>query len=138
MKVSRIVSTGIALIAITAFVSAEGQKEMTAKKALPPGPAFASVASPDDEGVVKPIAKKSDRPLKIAVIGLENNPFWIPVKEGAYKAAAELKDLNCKVDWIVPAGDAHTSDFFGNAIDSAIVQKYDAIATIAGDSGIVP
>ena len=30
-------------------------------------------------------------PLKIAVLGLENNPFWIPVKEGTMKAAEELK-----------------------------------------------
>ncbi|GAB1481801.1 hypothetical protein MASR2M78_06160 [Treponema sp.] len=89
MKVSRIVVTGIALFAIAAFATAEGQKETVAKKVPLAGPA--GVASPEDEGVVKPIAKKSERPLKIAVIGLENNPFWIPVKEGAYKAAAEYQ-----------------------------------------------
>jgi ABC-type sugar transport system substrate-binding protein len=138
MKISqRILMAAAALCVAAGMASAAGQKAGE-KKILPAGPAFASVSFMDDEGVVKPVAQKATKPLKIAVIGMENNPFWIPVKEGAYKAAAELKDLNCTVDWIVPAGDAHTSDFFGNAIESAIVQKYDAIATIAGDSGIVP
>ncbi len=136
-SMNRIAMAGALCCLVGALAVAEGSKDAGSKRQLPPGPPFAGVAFMEDEGVVKPIAKKSERPLKIAVIGLENNPFWIPVKEGAYKAAEELKDFNCKVDWIVPAGDAHTSDFFGNAIESAIIQKYDAIATIAGDSGIV-
>ncbi len=108
------------------------------KRKLPPGPAFDSVlVAPADAGVVKPVDKKSPTPIKIAVIGMENNPFWIPVKEGALKAKAELAPLNCTVDWIVPAGDQHTSDFFGNTIDACIAQQYDAIATVAGDSGLV-
>ncbi|HOV65089.1 MAG TPA: sugar ABC transporter substrate-binding protein, partial [Spirochaetia bacterium] len=134
--VKRLISVLIVLFLALGSVWAGGQKE--AKRVLPPGPAFSSFAFMEDEGTVKPIAKKSDKPLKIAVLGLENNPFWIPVKEGCYKAAEELKPLNCTVEWIVPPGDAHTSDFFGTAIESAIVQKYDAIATVAGDSGIVP
>ncbi|MDR1612545.1 MAG: sugar ABC transporter substrate-binding protein [Planctomycetota bacterium] len=109
------------------------------KRDLPPGPAFdSSVVALPDVGQVKPIDKKSDLPIKIAVIGMENNPFWIPVKEGALDAKAELAPLNCTVDWIVPAGDAHTSDFFGNTIEACIAQRYDAIATVAGDSGLVP
>ena len=40
--------------------------------------------------------------MKIAILGLENNPFWIPVKEGAMKAAEELKPYGVTVDWIVP------------------------------------
>ncbi len=41
------------------------------------------------------------------------------------------------VDWIVP-GEQHTGDVFGPAIEAAIVQKYDAIATIAGEAGVAP
>ncbi|MFN8474373.1 MAG: sugar ABC transporter substrate-binding protein [Anaerolineae bacterium] len=100
-------------------------------------PAFDSACTPDDEGTVKAVDKKPDKPLKIAVLGLENNPFWIPVKQGTQKAADELKPLGVQVDWIVP-GDQHTAEVFGAAIDSAITQKYDAIATIAGDSGVAP
>ena len=50
--------------------------------ALPAAPPFDSAGTPDDEGTVKPVDQQPDRPLKIAVLGLENNPFWIPVKEG--------------------------------------------------------
>ena len=103
---------------------------------LPAAPPFDSAVTPEDEGTVKPI-KKSDKPLKIAVLGLENNPFWIPVKAGTLQAAEELKDFNCTVDWIVPGGQ-HTGDVFNTGIESAIIQEYDAIATIAGDSGVVP
>jgi ribose transport system substrate-binding protein len=105
---------------------------------LPPAPAFASATMVADEGVVTPVDIMPSKPMKIAVLGLENNPFWIPVKERAFLAAQELAKYNVKVDWIVPPGDAHTANVFGNAIEAAIIQEYDAIATIAGDSGIVP
>ncbi|MFM8319747.1 MAG: sugar ABC transporter substrate-binding protein, partial [Chloroflexota bacterium] len=98
-------------------------------------PAFDSACTPEDEGTVKPVDKQPEKAMKIAVLGLENNPFWIPVKEGVMKAAEELKPYNVTVDWIVP-GEAHTGDFFGPGIESAIVQQYDAIATIAGDAGV--
>ena len=65
-------------------------------------PAFDSACAAADEGVVVPVDIMPDRPLKIAVLGLENNPFWIPVKEGTLKAAEELKPYNVTVDWIVP------------------------------------
>ena len=123
---------GLLLPALTLW--AGGARE--AKKQLTPGPAFDSATSMSDEGKVK-LIKKSDKPLHIAVLGLENNPFWIPVKEGTMKAAEELKPYNCTVEWIVPGGQ-HTTDVFGHALESAVVQEYDAIATIAGEAGIVP
>lgn len=103
---------------------------------MPAAPPFASAVNPPDEGKVMP-AKKSDKPIRIAILGLENNPFWIPVKEGAIKASQELKAFNGSADWIVPGGQ-HTGDVFNTGIESAMIQEYDAIATIAGDSGVVP
>jgi len=88
-----------------------------------------------DEGTVKPVEGKPPRPLRIAVLGLENSPFWIPVKAGVQRAAAELAPMGVAVDWIVP-GEAHTADVFGRAIDAALAKQYDAIATIAGDAGV--
>ena len=67
-----------------------------------PAPAFDSACQAAEEATVKPVDIMPDRPLKIAVLGLENNPFWIPVKEGTMKAAEELKPYNVTVDWIVP------------------------------------
>ena len=115
-----------------------GQKEASVAKELPPSPPFESAITPDDEGVVQPLDVVPDEPLKIAVLALEIDPLWITVKEGTMKAAEELKAHNCTVDWIVPPGDAHTANVFGSAIESAMIQNYDGIATIAGDSGIVP
>lgn len=135
-KVNKVLFTVLIALLVCGTLWAAGSKEAT-KKVLPPGPEFSSAETPSDSGAAKPVAKKSDKPLKIAVLGLENNPFWIPVKEGAMKAAAELKPLNCTVDWI-NAGAQHTTDVFSKAIEAAIAQEYDAIATIAGDSGIVP
>ena len=108
-----------------------------AAEAAAAAPAFDSQCAAADEGKVTPVDVKPDKPLKIAVLGLENNPFWIPVKEGAMKAAEELAPYNVTVDWIVP-GNQHTGDVFGPGIEAAIAQEYDAIATIAGDAGVAP
>jgi hypothetical protein len=78
LQVFAILLCVLALVGASVWATGSGE----AKKALPPGPAFDSAASPKDEGMVKPIATKSPKPIKIAVLGLENNPFWIPVKEG--------------------------------------------------------
>ena len=102
----------------------------------PTGEAQAA-CTPDDEGKVVPVADKPAKPVKIAVLGLENNPFWIPVKAGAEKAGEELAALGSSVEWIVP-GDQHTSEVFGQAMEAAIVKGYDGIATVAGDAGMVP
>jgi ribose transport system substrate-binding protein len=117
---------------------ASGQAEDTMETELPPRPEFDSEVIPEDQGEVEPIDQMPDRPLKIAILGLENNPFWVPVKQGALDAAETLAEYNTQVDWIVPPGDKHTADVFGQGIENALVQEYDAIATIAGDSGIVP
>lgn len=123
--------------AIFVFALASATLSAQGKASLPPLPAFDSTVFPADSGSVKPVNKKSPKPLRIAVLGLENNPFWIPVKAGTLQAAKELAALNCTVDWI-NAGAQHTTDVFGTAIDAAVAQQYDAIVTIAGDSGIVP
>jgi len=127
----------ILAMVIPACSPAAAPTEAPAEEELAELPAFDSACTPEDEGTVKPVDIQPDRPLKIAVLGLENNPFWIPVKEGTMKAAEELEPYGVTVDWIVP-GDAHTGDFFGPGIEAAIVQEYDAIATIAGEAGVAP
>ena len=128
--------SALLIIGVAGTALASGQGETPARE-LPPGPPFASATQPEDSGTVAPL-RASEEPIRIAVIGLENNPFWVPVREGAEAADAMLEEFNGTVDWIVPPGDAHTADVFGNTIEAAVTQQYDAIATIAGDSGIVP
>src|SRR5690606_7821915 len=98
---------------------------------------FASQCQSLDEGQVTPLNVMPAGPRRIAVLGLENNPFWIPVKEGTLAAAEELAAYNTTVDWIVP-GDTHTADDFSGGLEAAVAQEYDAIATVAGDAGLVP
>jgi len=98
-------------------------------------PAFASTGSVPDEATVKPVDQPPKKPLRIAVLGLESSPFWIPVKAGTERARQELAARNTTVEWIVP-GDAHTAEVFGRAIDAAVAKQYDAIATVAGDAGV--
>ncbi len=98
-------------------------------------PAFASSGTVADEGSVQPVAASPKKPLRIAVLGLESNPFWIPVKGGVDRARRELATRNATVDWIVP-GDAHTAEVFGRALDAAVAKQYDAIVTVAGDAGV--
>jgi ribose transport system substrate-binding protein len=121
----------------TAAPAEPAQPAEPAAPALPELPPFDSAGTPADEGTVKPVDKQPDKPMKIAVLGLENNPFWIPVKEGTLKAAEELAPYGVTVDWIVP-GDQHTAEVFGSAIEAAVAQEYDAIATVAGDAGVAP
>lgn len=132
-----IVFTAIMVLFAATGLWAGGQSESVARE-LPPGPEFDSETIPEDQGEVEPVDVVPEEPIKIAVLGLENNPFWVPVKQGTLDAADELADHNTQVDWIVPPGAKHTADVFGKAIETALVQDYDAIATIAGDSGIVP
>ena len=136
----------LVLLAAAGLLWAGGEKEEMAGEEepetevameLPPPPPFDSAIIPEDSGEVEPVDKIAPEKIRIAVLGLENNPFWIPVKEGTFAAQMELKPLNAEVDWI-NAGAQHTTDVFSRALEAAVAQEYDAIATIAGDSGIVP
>jgi ABC-type sugar transport system substrate-binding protein len=131
----------VVLLAVIALLSAQGvfaEGQAESGRELPPGPEFDSETIPENQGEVEPVDQMPEEPMKIAVLGLENNPFWVPVKQGALDAKEELAEYNTQVDWIVPPGGKHTADVFGQAIENALVQEYDAIATIAGDSGLVP
>jgi methyl-accepting chemotaxis protein len=80
----------------------------------------------------------SARPLRIAILGIEDAAFWDDVRAGTYAAATELKPYNAEVEWIVPEPDKT----FHLAIRAAMIEKlveqgYDAIATPINDTGLV-
>jgi ABC-type sugar transport system substrate-binding protein len=125
-----------AMVAVITITACRTETPATNAEGRPRNaPAFASAGNVPDEGTVKPLAQTSKKPLRIAVLGLESSPFWIPVKAGAHRAGAELAAHGVTVDWIVP-GELHTAEVFGRAIDAAVAKQYDAIATIAGDAGV--
>lgn len=85
-----------------------------------------AAASADVPSYATVLAEKaSDKPLKIAVLAYENNPFWNQVKEGAEAVADYMKDYNCTVDWI-SMGDM-TSENVVAGIENAISMEYDGI-----------
>jgi methyl-accepting chemotaxis protein len=86
----------------------------------------------------KPI-RASDRRLKIAVLGIEDNPFWNAVRAGALAARAELKSMNAEVEWIVPEPDkCFDLQIRGAAIDELVARGYSGIATPVQSAGLIP
>lgn len=75
----------------------------------------------------------SDDPVRIAMIGFSNNPYWVNVQAGADTASEVLAGYNGSVDWIV-AGATIDVQTVNNAINAASAQGYDGIGFfIAGE-----
>lgn len=79
--------------------------------------------------------EKPEGKLKIAIIAIENNPFFAQVKVGFEAAKEELAKVGAQVDWI-NAGTEVNVDNVGNAINAAAVDGYDAIAALMPGDGI--
>ena len=85
----------------------------------------------------KPMGTSKKR-LRIAILGLEDNPFWVPIREGAMAAAAELRPLGADVEWIVPEpSKTFVLETRAEFIDGLVAKGYDAIATPINDTGLV-
>ena len=82
----------------------------------------------------------SGRHLRIAILGLDDTPFWKPVRAGALAARQELASCNATVDWIAPEGPYRDFDVAvrGPAVDALVAEGYDAIATVLYDLSLVP
>ena len=100
-------------------------------------PPYFSEGRTEDQGTIMPVENTGNEKIRIAFLAMETNPWWTPVKAGVMEAKEILKNYNTEVDWIV-AGDRHTADVFGPAIEAAIAQNYDGIACLAGDEGMIP
>lgn len=81
------------------------------------------------EGGTVEAVENTKGPLKIAFLSFQNNPFWIPVTEGAKAAADYLKDKNVQVDY-VDLGDSLNAEAVIAGIESAVAQNYNGIVTV--------
>ena len=80
-------------------------------------------------GHVKAVEQIPEKPLRIAFLSFQNNPFWFPVRDGALAAKKYLKNFNTTVDYIVMGNDL-TADRVVAAMETAIAKKYDGIAVV--------
>jgi ribose transport system substrate-binding protein len=91
------------------------------------GAAFAGGSLPEG-GSVEAVANDGDG-LRIAFMAFQNNPFWVPVIEGAKAATSYLGDHNTTVDYI-DLGDNLTPEAVIAGIEAAVAQGYDGIVTV--------
>ncbi|MDF2613688.1 MAG: periplasmic binding domain protein [Clostridia bacterium] len=103
--------------------AAEVKEEAPAEAAAVP-----EVALPKG-GNVEAVKQLPEKPLRIAFLSFQNNPFWFPVRDGAEAAKEYLKNFNTTVDYIV-MGDDLTADRVIAGIEAAVAKQYDAIAVV--------
>lgn len=80
-------------------------------------------------GHVAAVKQLPSKPLRIAFLSFQNNPFWFPVRDGAMAAKEYLKKFNTTVDYIV-MGDDMSADRVVAAMETAIAKQYDGIAVV--------
>jgi ABC-type sugar transport system substrate-binding protein len=84
------------------------------------------------------VENTTGKQIRIAVLCIQNNPFWSDVTDGAYaaKAVLNLPQYNCVVDY-VSINDFNGQEF-SDAIEACIVKGYNAITTVGVADSIVP
>lgn len=103
------------------------------EKAATPTPV---VTTPVIKTNVTPNEKNPSKPLKIASITVQNNPFWFPVKDGVLYAKQLLASKNTTVDFI--AVDDFDAKKFNDTIETCIAKQYDAITVVGVSDAIIP
>jgi ribose transport system substrate-binding protein len=77
----------------------------------------------------------SKKKVKIAIIAIQNNPFFDQVRQGFDAVKPKLDAVGAQVDWL-NAGTEVTVDSVGRAMSAAVAQKYDGIAALMPGDGI--
>src|SRR5256885_287664 len=93
-----------------------------------------STAPPQGERPVLSTTKPT-KAVKMAIIAIENNPFFAQVKTGYNAVKPKIEAAGGTVDWIT-AGTDVTVDSVGDAINAAVVDGYDAVAALMPGDGI--
>ncbi|GAA1276225.1 hypothetical protein GCM10009609_44050 [Pseudonocardia aurantiaca] len=78
---------------------------------------------------------KPAKPFKIAIIAIENNPFFAQVRTGYDAVKPKIEAAGGTVDWI-NAGTDVTAPSIGDAVNAAVVDGYDAVAALMPNDGI--
>jgi len=128
-----LLSVSVFFMGCGASTPAPSTKSVTTTEATTTTTATATATAPTVEmpkgGNVEAVKQLPTKPLRIAFLSFQNNPFWFPVRDGANAAKEYLKNFNVTVDYIV-MGDDLTSDRVVAAMEAAIAKQYDAIAVV--------
>lgn len=90
-----------------------------------------------DEGYNYPIAENTEnKEVRIAVLMVNNNPFWVDVESGARDIQETMKKYNCTVD--IQTMNDFDAQVFSEAIENCITMEYDVICTVGVSDAIIP
>lgn len=106
-------------------------KKLMGASMLAAGLSFATAVLAQDlpEGATVAASKTADAQVRIAFLSFQNNPFWVPVTEGAHAANEYLGNFNGRVDF-VDLGDDLSAEAVVAGIEAAMVQQYDGIVVV--------
>src|SRR5690606_40176837 len=90
----------------------------TALLALP-----SHAAEPPKGGTVAAV-ENTKGPIRIAFLSFQNNPFWMPVTEGAGAANDYLSDVNAKVEFI-DLGSELAPEAGVSGVDEGLAKQHD-------------
>ena len=90
-----------------------------------------------DEGYNYPIAENPDgKEVRVAVLMVNNNPFWVDVEKGVDDITETMKKYNCTVD--KQTFEQFDGQTCAEAIDNCITMEYDVICTVGVSDSIIP
>ena len=90
-----------------------------------------------DEGYNYEIAENPEgKEVRVAVLMVNNNPFWVDVESGAKDIQETMKKYNCTVD--IQTINDFDGQVFADAIDNCITMEYDVITTVGVSDAIIP
>ncbi|OGO80152.1 MAG: hypothetical protein A2Y21_08435 [Clostridiales bacterium GWC2_40_7] len=80
-------------------------------------------------GNVPAVEQLSEKPLRIAFLSFQNNPFWFPIRDGAAAAKEYLENFNCTIDYTVLGEDLSAEKVIAG-IEAAVTKQYDGIVVV--------
>lgn len=89
----------------------------------------AATAQSLPEGGSVAAVQKTEDDVRIAFLSFQNNPFWIPVTEGAMAAKDYLAEFGGTLDY-VDLGDELSAEVVVSGIEAALAQQYDGIVVV--------
>ena len=92
--------------------------------------------------LAEPLVHRSEKEIRIAVLGRDDNEFWNSIRNGVKAATETLMGHNVTIDWIIPPQAKSVANItaatYGPAIEDIIKKKYDGLVSVAPDREMIP